>query len=288
MTHWFQTTIYASSPHDAEIISECLSELSAQAITFQDAADEPLYEPEINTTPLWNSVIVRGLFSAETNMENIIKQLQNDLIGIHWNYTIETVEESDWQNTWKKDFKPVCFGGRLWIVPSWHEIPDPKGINLQLDPGLAFGTGSHPTTRLCLEWLATHDLKNKTMIDYGCGSGILALAAIKLGAIKVLAVDIDQALDATRDNAQRNNISDSQLTPKMADELSDSRVDIVIANILANPLIELAPRLSQLCKSDGKLVLSGILEEQVEDVVAADKPYVDLTCSAKLEEWIVL
>lgn len=187
------------------------------------------------------------------------------------------------------DFKPMPFGQRLWIVPSWHDAPDPEAANLMLDPGLAFGTGTHPTTALCLEWLDGQDVNGCQVIDYGCGSGILGLAALLLGAEHVIGVDTDpQALEASRDNARRNQVADDRLDLYLPADEPDTRADIMLANILAQPLISLAPHLASLVKPGGRLVLSGILSNQARDVMAAYEPWFVMDEPEQREEWIRL
>ena len=186
---WIQF-IFNSSPLGADSLSECLSDCGASAVTFEDNADQPIYEPEIGTTPLWQATNVIALFEADVNTQGILTQLTKLMAPIALpSYRIEAIEDKDWVREWMDNFHPMCFGEKLWICPSWHQPPKPDAINILLDPGLAFGTGTHPTTALCLNWLDQADLKNKTVIDYGCGSGILAIAAALLGAKKVVGVD---------------------------------------------------------------------------------------------------
>ena len=194
---------------EVEAVSELLTELGALAVTLHDAADQPLYEPPLGTTPLWAQTEIVVLFEADTNIESVIAALRA-VPGVHapLQYTISDVEDKDWQRECLDQFKPLKFGERLWVCPSWHEAPEPDAVNIILDPGLAFGTGTHPTTALCLEWLDGCAVQCRDVLDYGCGSGILALAAAKLGAAKVWAVDHDpQALTATRANAEQNGLS---------------------------------------------------------------------------------
>ncbi|MBP3863108.1 MAG: 50S ribosomal protein L11 methyltransferase, partial [Pseudomonas sp.] len=195
--------------------------------------------------------------------------------------------DQDWERSWMDNFHPMRFGQRLWIVPSWHAAPEPDAVNLLLDPGLAFGTGTHPTTALCLEWLDGQDLKNCTVLDFGCGSGILAIAAMLLGAKHAVGTDIDvQALEASRDNANRNGV-DPQLFPLyLPEDMPQVQADVVVANILAGPLVSLAPQLSSLVKPGGRLALSGILAEQGEEVAAAYAQDFDLDPIANRDGWV--
>lgn len=263
-------------------ISEMLENMGALAVTLTDAEDQPIYEPDLNTIPVWKKSQITALFSPETQLDLIIKNLN---IAI---YTIEKIEDKAWERVCMDQFHPVCFGKKLWICPSWHEISEPDAVIVSLDPGLAFGTGSHSTTKLCLEWLALHhnEIKNKIIIDYGCGSGILGIAAAKLGAAQVYAVDIDpQALLATQENAVRNQLSLPTLKPE---QLEDIQADIIIANILANPLITLAPTLLSHLKPNGHLVLSGILVQQSDDVQKAYQSMINFDSPMIEDEWVRL
>ncbi|MEW6692942.1 MAG: 50S ribosomal protein L11 methyltransferase, partial [Pseudomonadota bacterium] len=203
--------------------------------------------------------------------------------GGAWGY----VEDQDWERAWMDQFQPLRFGEKLWIVPSWIEAPDAEAVNILLDPGLAFGTGTHPTTALCLEWLDGADMAGKTVLDYGCGSGILAIAALKLGATDAWGIDIDpQALTATRDNAARNGIEASRLHTGLPGALpKDALFDVLLANILMGPLIELAPTLTGHVRPGGRLVLSGLLGEQAEEVMAAYAADFDFDPPALKEGW---
>ncbi|THF53551.1 MAG: 50S ribosomal protein L11 methyltransferase, partial [Methylophaga nitratireducenticrescens] len=251
---WIQL-IFTSSPQQAEALSDALSECGAAAVTFQDNADQPIYEPAIGETPLWSATSVIALFDAETDTDMLLASLKS-LISDLPDCRIEAVEDKDWEREWMDNFKPICFGEKLWIVPSWHQPPQPEAINILLDPGLAFGTGTHPTTALCLQWLDQADLTGKTVIDYGCGSGILAIAAALLGANKIIGVDTDpQALEATQANAQRNGVIIETYLPQHCPTIE---CDLLLANILAGPLLELMPRFLELTRPQSQLVLSGL------------------------------
>jgi len=281
---WIQL-IFTSSPKLAESLSDALSECGAAAVTFQDNADQPIYEPAIGETPLWSATSVIALFDAETDTEALLTALRSQ-IGELPDHRIEAVEDKDWEREWMENFKPICFGEKLWIVPSWHEPPQPDAVNILLDPGLAFGTGTHPTTALCLQWLDKVDLTGKTVIDYGCGSGILAIAAALLGADKVIGVDTDpQALEATQANAQRNGVIIETYLPQHCPTV---KCDLLLANILAGPLMELMPRFIELTRPDTQLVLSGILDVQADAVSQHYQSEFEMDKAVVLEEWVRL
>ncbi len=273
-----------------EMMSELLTECGALSVTLQDAEDEPIFEPPIGTTPLWPHTHVIGLFAADADLEKIIDLLQlTNRPRPVIQYDIESLPDQNWQQVCMDSFQPMCFGNRLWVCPSWHTLPDPNSPHVILDPGLAFGTGTHPTTALCLEWLADHVQTGQQVIDYGCGSGILAIAALKLGATDVRAVDNDpQALEATMENAQRNHITKNHLVASLPDQFSDHPADILAANILANPLIELAPHFAKLVKANGKIALSGILQEQMHAVSSAYQPWFTMCPAVIKEDWVRL
>lgn len=280
-----QTEVPRQQTESAE---DAMLDVGAVSVTLQDAADQPILEPAVGETPLWDSCIVKALFPSTIDTDAVSLQLQSRLHSpLNQQLRWELLEDKDWSQEWKKYFKPLKCGDRLWICPSWTDAPDPHGINLLLDPGLAFGTGSHPTTHLCLRWLDQQDLNGKTVIDYGCGSGILGIAALLLGAEKVIAIDNDpQALLASRDNAQRNNIADQRLITCLPDAIPDnSLADIMLANILAAPLIQLAGNISGLTAANGLLCLSGLLETQIDDVTAPYLQYFDFDAAGLEDEW---
>lgn len=289
---WIQLQIPAD-PDNADQLEDLLMEMGSDAVSMEDAADQPLYEPDPGTTPLWSRTTVTGLFESGRDIERLCadirdawhQQTQQALPEIE----VTLVEDKDWERAWMDDFQPLRFGERLWIVPSWHDAPDPDAANLMLDPGLAFGTGTHPTTALCLEWLDGQDAHGKQVIDYGCGSGILGLAALLLGADHVIGVDTDpQALEASRENARRNGVDDSKLDLFLPDDEPEAKADIMLANILAQPLIGLAPHLASRTRPGGDLVLSGILSSQARDVMAAYEPWFVMDEPEQREEWIRL
>lgn len=268
-TVWYQLNIDNCPCAEVEQLSDELQDMGALSVTLTDKFDEPILEPEVGTTPLWPQVIITALFDDQASATSVKKQLLH--AQSYLDITIETFADKDWQQACMSSLKAQCFGHKLWICPSWQSPPEPMACNLILDPGLAFGTGTHATTQLCLTWLAQTDLKDKALIDYGCGSGILALAALKLGASQVKAVDIDpQAIQATHDNAQRNHIEpgvNSCLSVCEPQQLDTNKVDIIIANILLKPLLALNTDFRQRLNPCGKLVVSGILVEQVQELV---------------------
>ncbi len=271
---------------EIEKLSDALEETAALSVTLTDKQDDPILEPELGTTPLWPNVVVQALYAEEIEAQLAVQMLSKDYP--HLSYTLQILPEQDWVSVCKDDVKPQQFGSRLWVCPTWITPPEPDAVNLILDPGLAFGTGTHPTTFLCLTWLEQANLLEQQVIDYGCGSGILALAALKLGALHVNAVDIDeQALVATQNNATSNGISSTRLTIDFPDSLK-MPADILIANILLTPLINLRDRFHELLKAHGTLVVSGILEEQAEDVIAAYEGYFKHVTSSIHEGWGVL
>lgn len=275
---WLQLKAHVA-PEQAELLEDLLLEEGATAIGLQDAHDDPVFEPERGTTPLWQDTILTGLYDDLGGIEAMLERIQ-----AAWSEQVpgepcptieyELLADRDWEREWMDDFTPLRMGQRLWIVPSWHEPPEANAVNLILDPGLAFGTGTHPTTALCLEWLdslaVSGELEDKTVLDVGCGSGILAIAALKLGAIHADATDIDpQALQASRDNAARNQISDAQLSLYYPEQLNDGHYPVVTANILAGPLVELAPMIAGHVAPGGQIALSGILANQADEVLQA-------------------
>lgn len=283
---WIQLRINTTNDN-AEQFSDLLEESGAVSVTFQDTYDTPVFEPLPGETRLWGNTDVIGLYEADIDTTQLINILQcSPLFSAELHYKIEQLEDKDWEREWMDNFHPMQFGQRLWICPSWREIPDPNAVNVMLDPGLAFGTGTHPTTALCLQWLDGLDLQDKIIIDYGCGSGILAIAALKLGAKAAIGIDIDpQALQASRDNAERNHVSDKLSLYLAKDIPTDLLADVVVANILAGPLRELEPQISVLVKPQGLLGLSGILENQSASVCAAYQPNFKLDPVMTKEEW---
>lgn len=262
---WFQLNIEHCQHDQVEELSERLEHHGALSVTLTDKNDDPVLEPAPGTTPLWPEIIINALFADLLDAENVKQVLKANYPSL--NYNIDHLPDEDWHKNCMDSFKPQPFGKRLWVCPSWHTPPHPEAVNLILNPGLAFGTGTHPTTSLCLTWLEKTDLNHKTIIDYGCGSGILALAAVKLGAKHAQAVDIDsQALQATQNNAIENHISSETLTLCSPKQLEHSQ-DIIIANILLSPLMALKSRFYELLNEKGILAVSGILVEQVDTLI---------------------
>ena len=283
---WLQLRL-AITPEQAEPLEDTLLALGAVSVTFMDGEDQPIFEPDLGTTPLWSHTHLLALFEAETDSAELLDNLARLSDGALPDHQLEQIADQDWERSWMVHFQPMQFGRRLWIVPSWHAAPEPDAVNLLLDPGLAFGTGTHPTAALCLEWLDGQQLQGSSLIDFGCGSGILAIAGLLLGAESVCATDIDiQALEASRDNAQRNQIADERLTLHLPEDMPQEPADILVANILAGPLVSLAPQLSRLVKPGGLIALSGILAEQTEDILGAYRAHFDLDPVAEREGWI--
>lgn len=282
---WLQFTIEVD-PDSAGRAEDALLEAGALSVTLSDGADQPLFEPPPGTTPLWKSTRVVGLFEADGDMEMVRAIVTNALPEAPMK--VEALEDRDWTRAWMDNFKPMRFGERLWVVPGGFEPEDVDAVNMHLDPGLAFGTGTHPTTALCLEWLDGHAPKGVRVIDYGCGSGILAVAALLLGADEAVGVDNDpQALTASKDNAEKNGVAD-RLAVLAPEAPMPEAAEVVVANILAGPLVELAPRIASLVKPGGALVLSGILERQAEEVAAAYRPWFEMAAPVCREEWVRL
>ncbi|MGO2131472.1 MAG: 50S ribosomal protein L11 methyltransferase [Halomonas sp.] len=268
------------APEQAELLEELLLAEGATAITLQDAQDDPVFEPERGTTPLWEETVLTGLYDDLEGLPDMLERLAAAWAESEPSESCpviehELLEDRDWEREWMQDFTPLQMGERLWIVPSWHEPPNPEAVNLRLDPGLAFGTGTHATTALCLAWLdglaVAGNLDGLEVLDVGCGSGILAIAALKLGANRATGTDIDpQALSASRDNAERNAIAEHRLQLCYPEQLDARRqFPLVIANILAGPLVELADEIASRVAPGGHLALSGILENQANEVLDA-------------------
>lgn len=264
---WIQLKLNATN-ESAEAIGELLMDNGALSATFTDSQDTPIFEPLPGETRLWGDTDVTGLFQAEADMLPVVAELKaSPLLADDFAFKIELLEDKDWEREWMENFHPMQFGERLWICPSWKPVPDENAVNVMLDPGLAFGTGTHPTTALCLQWLDGQDLTGQTVIDFGCGSGILAIAALKLGAKRVIGIDIDpQAISASKDNAERNGVS-GQLELYLPEEMPEGIIaDTLVANILAGPLRELSGNITALVKAQGALALSGILEQQANEL----------------------
>ncbi len=271
-------------------VESWLEDLGVLSVTLRDAEDEPLFEPPPGALPVWSNIKVEALFPAEADPAAIHAELSRRLGREPQAWSSEMLQDQAWERSWMDQFEPMRFGERLWIVPSWHEPPDAEAVNLLLDPGLAFGTGTHPTTALCLDWLDRHPPVDAKVLDFGCGSGVLALAALKLGARQLVGVDIDeQALVASRDNVARNGIDPDRLTLYLPDDFpAAGQYDLVMANILAAPLIDLADKLVSHIRPGGEIILSGILQEQADSVMAAYAPAVRFTDIRQREDWVFL
>jgi ribosomal protein L11 methyltransferase len=272
---------------DPAPVEAALSALGAASVTLEDLADDPVLEPGPGETPLWPTVRIRAIFDPHADRAVIGAELAKYLPEATPS-RFDVLEDRPWEREWLRDFHPMRFGRRLWVCPDGQPAGDPDAIRVALDPGLAFGTGTHATTALCLEWLDGCDLAGRRVIDYGCGSGILAIAALKLGAAGAVAFDIDpQALLATRENAERNGVAGCLTATATAPETPAS-CDVLVANILAGPLIELAPRFAVLVRHGGRLALSGILADQADSVAAAHRPWFMIGDTMVRDGWALL
>ena len=286
---WRQLKIQLKS-EDASELEQTLFKSGALSISYLDAEDQPVFQKEPNSTPLWDNAFLLCLFDGNVELDSLLADLKgNTRILNNENLAVEVIEDKDWERSWMEDFKPMQFGEKLWILPSWEIPPDPTAANLMLDPGLAFGSGTHTTTSLCLRWLEKSAIDTKEVIDYGCGSGVLAIAAALLGAKKVHAVDNDpQAIAATLDNSYRNNIAEGIITAYLPEALPELSPDILIANILAEPLIDLSLKFAGLVKPGGQIALSGILEEQATSLLSCYKRSFDLDSPIIENEWVLI
>ncbi len=276
------------SLHPAEV-EDVFTRHGAVAVTLSDAGDAPVLEPAPGETPLWADTCITGLFPDNLNLD-LLRQdiLESFDLGELPRHRVEDLEDRVWEREWLKGFKPMKFGRRLWVSPHGHSGPFDDDVVIRLDPGLAFGTGTHPTTALCLAWLDSLDLHSRHLLDMGCGSGILAIAALLLGAETATAMDIDsQAITATASNAAANHVADSLTTTLNYEECAGC-FDVVVANILAGPLVELAPDLSAKVSGGGMIALSGILEEQADAVRTAYEPWIELGTPVVDDGWVLL
>lgn len=289
----YRSLVAAVDARTAERLSDALIDAGALAVSVEDAragtaAEEPIFgEPGSPLAQIWAENTVRALLDESVDAAAVLAAA-SAAIGLASApaYRVESVPDHDWVARTQAQFEPIRVSGRLWIVPSWHAPVDPRAINIVLDPGLAFGTGSHPTTQLCLRWLETVIHGGESVIDYGCGSGVLALAAAKLGAGRVCGVDIDpQAIVAASANAERNDVA---ATFTLADGPALAAAEVVVANILANPLKVLAPALAGITRRGGRLALAGLLTEQSEDVTGAYHPYFDMRAFDSQDGWTCL
>ena len=286
-----------ATEQNAEQLSDVLMDLGALSASIEDAFAETPAEQAIFGEPssadiqypppgIWQKSIVTAMFDESIDADNIMLELKNLTAQKDLTYAIETIAEQDWVRTTQAQFDPIHITDNLWIVPSWHDAPNQNAINIALDPGLAFGTGSHPTTHLCLDWLTKQTLTNQSVLDYGCGSGILAIAAKKLGAAPVIGVDIDtQAITASQYNAQQNNVD---IDFYDADTFNHATFDVVVANILSSALMVLAPALAKYCKTGGKIALSGILNSQQEALIARYSEWFNMHSAIIKDDWVLL
>ena len=288
----WQELHFTAKKEQVAALESWLFECGALAVTLEDDADQPLLEPGPSETPLWEAVSVTALFDGDRSLNSVI-----DAVPSHLVVTSEAqpmpVADREWTRVWEDQFHPMQMGQRLWVCPSWTAPPDPAAVNILLDPGLAFGTGTHPTTAMCLRAIdacVSHSLR---MVDYGCGSGILGIAAARLGSGSVLAIDNDpQALVASRANAETNGVGAEQFAVVMPDDGLVSQwtgtTELVVANILAGPLVDLAPTLVSLLAPGGQLLLAGLLEDQASQVIDAYANRVPLQIAAQEESWVLL
>ena len=287
---WLQIHITVDQAQ-VDFTETLLSSLGAVSVTLDDAENQDLLEPLPGETPLWNKVIVTGIYAQEEGEEIDINALETFIRAQMPEAPIryEFIEDQEWERTWMDAYEPIQIGEKYWIVPEWMEAPEADAVNIKLDPGLAFGTGNHASTFLCLQWLGKTDVKDKIVIDYGCGSGILGVAALLLGAKKVYATDIDpQAVLATQQNAELNGVLDRLyvgLPEEFNEELGAIKADVFVANILAGPLMMLEPHFAELVKAEGEFALAGIIEEQVTDVSSVYSNHFDILEVAKRDEY---
>lgn len=261
---------------DPATVEDAFSRLGACSVTLSDAGDDPVLEPGPGETPLWSNTRVTGLFSGDTDLDAFGEALLSELGIEHLpKHRIEDLADRAWEREWLKDFSAMQFGERLWICPTGTNVDADDAVIVHLDPGLAFGTGTHPTTAMCLEWLDGIDLKGKTLLDYGCGSGVLAIAALKLGCRCATGMDIDpQAVTASLQNAADNDVAEDLVVTGSAGDI-EGQFDVVVANILAGPLVQFADSITSLLARGGMLALSGVLCEQAGEVTRAYKPWIE-------------
>lgn len=288
---WLQIAL-STTKDNAESAEGCLFAAGAHTVTLTDAADQPILEPGPDETPIWNTVILTGLFDFEDNEKELHETIKHCLTNIDFSYKAAMLEDQNWTRAWMEHFHAMQFGKRLWVCPLHIEPPEATAINLRLDPGLAFGTGTHPTTSLCLRWLDQNINKQNTLLDYGCGSGILAIAACLLGAHQADGVDIDpQALTASFANAETNQVAE-KIKAYLPDEYNslhaETQYDIVLANILSGPLAELAAMLAGHTKKGGDIVLSGILKEQANPLIDVYSEFFKMDEPKFEEDWVLL
>ena len=288
---WISLRIEADS-QNADLLSDTLMEVGALSASIEDANaetpdEQPIFgEPGDPPPGIWNKNIISALLADDADIPEVISQLEQLTEIKNLRYTTQKIEEQDWVRATQSQFDPIKITDDLWIVPTWHDAPNPNALNIILDPGLAFGTGSHPTTHLCLAWLVNEIKPQHEVLDYGCGSGILAIAAKKLGAKEVVGVDIDaQAIIASQFNAEQNHV---EADFYMATHYPEKPADIVVANILSSALMVLAPALARACKTNGRIALSGILREQAEQVSAIYAEWFNMDTPVFMDSWVLL
>lgn len=287
---WLQIHITVDQAQ-VDFTETLLESLGAVSVTLDDAENQDLLEPLPGETPLWNKVIVTGIYAQEEDEEIDVEALATFITAQMPTSPLkyEFIEDQEWERTWMDAYEPIQISEKFWIVPEWMQAPEADAVNIKLDPGLAFGTGNHASTFLCLQWLGKTDLKDKIVIDYGCGSGILGVAALLLGAKKVYATDIDpQAVLATEQNAVLNGVAENiyvGLPDEFNETLKDQKADVFVANILASPLMMLAPQFATLVKSEGEFALAGVIDEQVNDVSNVYEEFFDILDVEKRDQY---
>ncbi|WOE31809.1 MULTISPECIES: 50S ribosomal protein L11 methyltransferase [unclassified Acinetobacter] len=287
---WLQIHITVDQAQ-VDFTETLLESLGAVSVTLDDAENQDLLEPLPGETPLWNKVIVTGIYAQEDHEHIDVDALITFIAAQMPNAPLkhEFIEDQEWALTWMDAYEPIQISEKFWIVPEWMEAPEQDAVNIKLDPGLAFGTGNHASTFLCLQWLGQTELKDKIVIDYGCGSGILAVAALLLGAKKVYATDIDpQAVLATEQNAALNGVAENLyvgLPDEFNETLKDQQADVFVANILAGPLMMLAPQFATLVKPQGEFALAGVIDEQVDEVSQVYADFFDILKVEKRDEY---
>lgn len=284
---WLQVKV-ESDPERAAAVEEALTSAGALSVTFEDSGDVPILEPDPSDMPLWGATRVVALFDEGVERDTVAEALARLDDAQAQAPVFEQLPDREWSRAWMDDWEPLRFGRHLWVAPLEASVNDPTGTVVRLDPGLAFGTGTHATTALCLQWLESAPLAGRRVLDFGCGSGILAIAALLLGADHAQGIDIDpQALEASRSNAETNGVSE-RLSVREGDEPAGGPFDVVVANILAGPLIQAAPALARRQAGGGSIALAGVLREQADDVIDAFRPHYMLAETADEDGWVLL
>jgi len=280
---------FQSASAEIEAAEHLLNQLGACSVSIHDAGDQPVLEPAPGEFPLWQDLQIRALFEEDAEAKRLTETIAHELTVDEKLIEHQHIADQHWETLWMDDFKPIRFGQRLWICPSWTEPPAPDAINLMLDPGMAFGSGTHPTTAMCMQYLDENPPTDQLVLDYGCGSGVLALAAALLGASHVTGVDIDpQAILAANLNAKKNKLASEIFDFYPVNELSALKCDLLLANILSETLIELSDELKSLVNVGGHIVLSGVLEYQTESVIAAYSDSFETTEIKHQDEWVMI